>query len=108
MTNINPIIVSNYHSTISDRYFHSVVPKIWKSERESYQECDDWYLKRIILNNKKVVLELVIDPYIHIDNSATTYTIIELNVLDVEDPRLIDTPQYSSLWRKVYTIIPLG
>ncbi len=49
------------------------------------------------LEKQEVVLDLVIDMYIHIDNSTITYIVIEPNVLDLEDPRLIDTPQYLSL-----------
>ncbi len=49
------------------------------------------------IEQQEVVLELVIDPYIHIDNSTTMYLFIERNVPDAEDPRLINTSQHSSL-----------
>ncbi len=69
------------------------VPRVWcRIHEKNY------------LEQQEVVLDLVIDPYIHIDNSSITCIVIEPNILDLEDPRLIDTSQYFSLWCKVYTV----
>ncbi len=44
-------IVSNNYSIISDRSSPSMVPKIWKSEGESYQKFNAQYTVRIIFNS---------------------------------------------------------
>ncbi len=49
------------------------------------------------LEEQKIAQELVMDLYIHIDNSTIKFIVIEPNVLDLEDPRLIDITQYFSI-----------